>query len=83
MEGSHCVLTKYDRLIPLSIQVAQISLSFNIILSHNYHQTKSSCFPTKKIMGFTLMAAVVVAFAFYCCTVSSPADVQDQSIHHF
>ena len=70
-------------MIPLSIQVDQISLSFNIILSHNYHQTKSSSFPTKKVMGFTLMAAVAVAFAFYCCTVSGPADVQDQSIHHF
>jgi len=27
--------------------------------------------------------AAVVTFAFYCCTVSGPADVQDQFAHHF
>ncbi|XP_023338098.1 uncharacterized protein LOC111708832 isoform X1 [Eurytemora carolleeae] len=34
-----------------------------------------------KILGFTLLAAVVVTFGFYCCTASGPADVQDQSFH--
>ena len=34
-----------------------------------------------KILGFTLLAAVAVTFAFYCCTASGPADVQDQSFH--
>ena len=34
-----------------------------------------------KILGFSLLAAVAVAFGFYCCTASGPADVQDQSFH--
>ena len=34
-------------------------------------------------VGFFLLAAVAVAFTFYSCTASGPADVSGQSIHHF
>ena len=33
-----------------------------------------------KMVGFSLLAAVAVAFTFYSCTASGPADVSGQSI---